>query len=210
MRPILILLCILFAANPVSTAIASDAESLQRALAKAKHLLRSMQKENQVLKAERAALDRDLSNAQADLAELSKQKKSLEKKLDQSMATNDRLSSRLDLSEAHREEAYGRIEKLSNRLKEHIEVLKRTIAQRNVLEVDLEDTNSALQDCEFKNLKLYEANVEMAERYESKGTTKSVLQREPFTGLKQVEVETILEEYQRKIEAFRVAERQVD
>lgn len=210
MRSVLILLCMLLVTNVTSTAVASDAEGLQRALAKAKHLLRSMQKENQALKAEKAALDKDLSDAQADLAELSKQKKTLEKKLDQSMTTNDRLSSRLGVSEARREEAYERVEKLSERLREHIEVLKRTIGQRNVLEVNLEDANSALQDCEFKNMKLYEANVEMAERYENKGTTKSVLQREPFTGLKQVEIETILEEYQRKIEAFRVAERKAD
>ncbi len=188
-------------------ATASDADGDKRALAKAKFLLKSLQKENQSLKMERATLNKDLAAASADLDALRADKKDLEKRLSESMSENERLTSRLGTSEHRRELAYERIELLTAKLKEHIEVLKRTITNRNVLELDVEQLTNTVQNCEFKNRKLYEANLEMADRYQAKGTSDAWLQREPVTGLKQAKIEGILEEYRRKLEELKVAER---
>ena len=198
-----IIVCILLAAFAATPAGAN--EDLERSLAKAKYLLKSLQKENQSLKVERATLVADLAAAQSDRDALAEDKKDLERQLDAANTQIDDLGTRLDVSEVKRERAYERIELLTEKLREHVDVLKRTVVQRNRLEVDLEDTTAARDDCEFKNRKLYEANVEMTRLYEAKGTDDALAQREPFTGLKQAEIENLLEEYRRKIAQFEVS-----
>lgn len=184
---------------------ADSVESLNAALAKAKYLLRSMQKENQALKADTAKLEQDLARANEDLAGLTADKKALEKDLADALAEGQRLGDRLDATERQREAAYQRIEQLSDALREHRTVLARTIGERNALQAGLGDAEAVIEECEFKNRKLFEANVEMAKLYEFKGQTDAVLQGESLTGLKQAEIEGVLEEYRRKIEAFHIA-----
>jgi chromosome segregation ATPase len=187
---------------------ASATENLERSLAKAKYLLKSLQKENQSIKAERATLNADLADAHSDLAALTEDKKSLERQLAEANVDKADLAARLDASEARRRAAMERIDLLTEKLREHVDVLKRTVAQRNNLELDLDDITTANEECEFKNRKLYEANVEMMRLYESKGMDDAMAQKNAITGLKQAQIENILEEYRRKIEQFEVADSQ--
>ena len=53
---------------------------------------------------------------------------------------------------------------------------------------------------EDKNARLVQVNRELLVHYEKKGWLDAVLQREPLTQLKRVEIENIAEEYQDKID----------
>lgn len=64
--------------------------------------------------------------------------------------------------------------------------------------------DAARTDAERKNVKLYELSRELMERYRTQGFWDVVKRREPFTGLKQVEVENLLEGYRDRADEARV------
>ncbi|MFO1436125.1 MAG: hypothetical protein U1F34_07180 [Gammaproteobacteria bacterium] len=86
--------------------------------------------------------------------------------------------------------------------------LAQTIAERDAMKAQLEgklaDETKLRKDAETKNQKLYDYNVELMHIYAAKTCSDSLLQREPFTGIKQVEVENILEEYSYKLDQQKV------
>jgi len=63
------------------------------------------------------------------------------------------------------------------------------------------ESNSA---CEAKNLQLYRYSQELMTRYEKKGVWAALEQKEPFSGVKEVRIENVLQEYQTKLEAEKI------
>lgn len=65
-----------------------------------------------------------------------------------------------------------------------------------------------LEDSERKNLDLYRLNVELLEAWHRKGPLTALLQREPVTGIGNVALENVLQEYRHKLdEALRESNR---
>lgn len=58
--------------------------------------------------------------------------------------------------------------------------------------------------CEDKNMKLYQTGRELMTRFEQKTCGEILAQKEPFLGLKRVEIENLLEEYRDKLDADRL------
>ena len=55
--------------------------------------------------------------------------------------------------------------------------------------------------CVANNKKLYEVGHELLQRYQDKGVMDALLQREPITQLKRVQMETLAEEVTGKLES---------
>ena len=77
--------------------------------------------------------------------------------------------------------------------------LAATETERGGLATTLGKQREATQSCEAKNIKLYEFGSELLDRYQSKGIWTTLVQKEPFTGIKSVEIENLLEEYRDKL-----------
>jgi len=58
--------------------------------------------------------------------------------------------------------------------------------------------------CEAKNLQLYQYSQELMARYQKKGVWAALEQKEPFSGVKEVRIENVLQEYQTKLDAQRI------
>ena len=54
------------------------------------------------------------------------------------------------------------------------------------------------QTCEKKNGELYQIDVSLMEKYRDKGVMSSLLQKEPFTQIESVKMESLLQEYRDK------------
>ena len=61
----------------------------------------------------------------------------------------------------------------------------------------------AVQSVDDKNLKLYRLNAELMDRYKHKGVWDSLMQREPFTQIKDVQTEALLQEYRDRNEGLK-------
>ena len=60
-------------------------------------------------------------------------------------------------------------------------------------------TQSELQSCETKNIKMFEACKEVLSTYENTGVLDTLLKSEPILQFKSVEMETLVQEYEDKL-----------
>jgi hypothetical protein len=90
---------------------------------------------------------------------------------------------------------------------EHTDSL-RTIASRDAQlkaqQATLSQTRGEIAACEDKNVKLYGYGSELMRRYRDKTAFEAIRQAEPLTGLKQAQIDNVLEEYRDKLDAQRV------
>lgn len=154
----------------------------QRALAKAQHLLRE-------LSGKRDALRTENSRLKAEIEALKRQHASTQRTV-----------------AAQRAEANEELGALSSRLDESAQALKRQEETTAALEERLRDQTQAHERCTANNAKLVGLNRELLRQYQNKGVWDALLQREPFTQLKRVEIENLSAEYTQRIGELKVSE----
>ncbi len=69
----------------------------------------------------------------------------------------------------------------------------------------LERSKAATVSCEGKNDKLYTYGAELLQQYQHKGVFSALAQKEPVFGLKQVQIENVVQEYRIKMAAEKIA-----
>lgn len=137
-------------------------------------------------KDEAAELDRGLKQAQRQRGALTKELDAVKQDL---VATGERLAAtQKSLGESHGELAHTKRQ------------LQQTEAEKRALEDTKTRNEREIALCEDKNRALYRIGRELMVRYENKGFGDVLSQREPFTGLKQVEIENLLEGYRDKLD----------
>lgn len=78
--------------------------------------------------------------------------------------------------------------------------LRRTESEKNLLQETVVSQAQQIETCESHNVKLLQVNHDLLGQYENKGFFDAMLQREPLTQLKRVEIENIAQEYQDRID----------
>jgi chromosome segregation ATPase len=82
--------------------------------------------------------------------------------------------------------------------------LKKQVGERAALDERLQTQIGNFNVCYGNNKQLLELNRELLERYQNKGVFAAMRQKEPFTGLSQVEVENLVQDYRYKIDDLTV------
>lgn len=177
-----------------------DAGGSDQALRKAQALLRQvaqektrLEGENVKLLAEIDALKGQLKRAQATLEETSGA-------LETASQSNATLSARLGASQSRVEQTEDQLRDVVAKYKELDGEHRELTAVREELDQTVAVKTREISECEGKNIRMFEANVELLGHYAGKTAWDALAQREPFTGLKQVEIENILQEYRFKLE----------
>lgn len=190
MRLTFLIVAVLSSAVSIDTAQAEPAAD-PKALAKAQHMLRRVSAERDELQAEKSRLQATLDKQKSETTGLQKK--------------YDALRSR---SENVLNQANEIIAELRSQLQETSQTLNQTQTEKQ----QLEDTRVAqakqIEICSANNAKLVQVNSELLEHYNRKGVWDSMVQREPFTGLKQVEIENLMEEYRAKLDELRVSSKE--
>jgi chromosome segregation ATPase len=163
-----------------------------------------------------------LRQAQADNAELTRAKSDTDQKLQAASrqldasqsgarATAVSLSARLTAAEGGRSDLERKLGATGEQLASTTATLtatSRDLAARDTeiaaLRQTLEQSKAANAGCETKNLALYGYADELLQRYKSKGVWAALSQKEPVFGLKEVEVENVVQEYRLKFAAEKV------
>ena len=78
--------------------------------------------------------------------------------------------------------------------------LKSMVAEKKTLQSELRKERQKFDRCMTKNAKLCLIANELIEKYQNKGVIGTLMQKEPFTQLKKVEIEKFMQEYKEKIE----------
>ncbi len=143
-------------------------------------------KEAKAARAKLRKLDQSLSEAKASGEQLAKDLAAVKQDL---AATQTRLS-----------DTETRLAETAKNLNQTQQILARSEADKRQLEGVKLRQEREIASCEGKNLQLYQTGRELMTRFERKTCGEILAQKEPFTGLKRVEVENLLEEYRDKLD----------
>ncbi|MCK6371918.1 MAG: hypothetical protein L6Q83_11475 [Gammaproteobacteria bacterium] len=171
----------------------------QQALARAQALLRQVSGQKQELETANARLTAEIDALERKLGAAESGLKRTGADLQAEQRKAERVSGALDDNRARLERTEAALREAKTRLNEANEGIRRKDEAIASLEGRLAATEDRLADSERKNLQLYEANVELLALYRNKGAWSALLQREP-TGLKNVEIENVLQEYRLKLD----------
>ncbi len=197
-----LLVAVLFAASSVSAAD-GKASREQMQVKRLQQSQRKLQQENMQLAQEKAALDGQLKAAQESLDESSS-------KAQIAASRAAALGKELKGIKTEKETLAAKLAETEIKLAETKEALNKSALAGRQLDADLQQKNESLTICQAKNAKLHGYGVDLLDRYEKKGCGDALLQADPFTQLKRVEIENLMEDYREKLDEQKLDEKKMD
>ena len=155
--------------------LASERTAMQAEQAKMKKELEDLRKERDTLKAGQAAAGQR-SRAEADAAV--------------ARSTRDREATEKELSQVKQ-----RTQELIDKFKETAQALREVETDRATAKQALVRQGQELDACVANNQALYKLNDEVLTRFDQQGVWSRVAQAEPFTRLKRVQLENLIDGY---------------
>jgi chromosome segregation ATPase len=163
------------------------------------------------VEAEKSKLEAEAKSARAQAAKTSGAVTKERKRADELQASLDAAGKERSGLLKDKESLGAKLAETEIRLKEALTALASTRESLAVREKELQGVrqiasqqSTSLRVCADKNLKLYGVASEVMARYRDQGVWDAVKRKEPFTGLRQVEVENLLEEYRDRASEARV------
>ncbi len=181
-------------------AVAQQAsDQLSQSLARAQSLLRQVAQEKSLLEA-------DIATLRAENTKTAKLLSGTEAKLDDSAAGLGAaqrdvatLRSKIERADKRFEKTMQQLRDVVAKYKAQAKALQETTNERDELTTRLQETAAELADSERKNLALYAANVELLQKLGAGNSWTALLRNELVTGIKQVEIENIVQDYEHKL-----------
>jgi chromosome segregation ATPase len=153
---------------------AADAEDQK--VQRIQHMLRQVSQVRDALQAENTRL-------KSEIEELNRKHTGIKKSSDTALAKSRESSAALG-AELQRTE----------------QNLRQIQSDKDLLQETVVGQAQQLETCESHNVKLLQVNRDLLGQYENKGFFDSLMQREPIIGLKGVELENILQDYQDRLD----------
>ena len=175
-----------YAEPPNAQAALTRAQGMLRQLNDAKQQL---ELDNAKLKASNAALEQQIKIAKLNV---SARESDITVHAKQAQVARGGLAR----TEKRNQQLTTRLEEVVVKYKDTARSLQQAEADKQALQRDLNSTRSELADAEEKNRAMYATSREVLERFKHKSPWTALLQMEPFTGIKQVEVETTVENFE--------------
>ncbi len=164
-----------------------------------------------VVEVEKSKLEAEAKSAKALAAKTSGAVASERKRANELQASLDAVGKERSGLLKDKESLGAKLAETEIRLKEALTALASTRESLAMREKELQGVrqiasqqSTSLRVCADKNLKLYGVATEVMARYRDQGVWDAVKRKEPFTGLRQVEVENLLEEYRDRAAEARV------
>lgn len=179
------------ALSVLSVVAQADDANAQKALQKAQFMLRQSASEKAELQTQVDALKQQIEKLTTELATA---------------------KSASDQSKRATEEKYGnaiaqwkqRDTQTSDELTATKQQLKQQMEQHKLLEGQLQKQTQNFSVCYENNKKLYDISTQLIGRYENKGFADVLKQKEPLTGIKQVEIENLVQDYRYQLDGLAV------
>jgi chromosome segregation ATPase len=190
------LLSLLVCASPLR-AVAADEDTTARVremLHRTQEALRQAQSENAELTRAKADAEQKLQAATQQLAAargVSKAEIALRGQLQTTKAEQEDLAHKL--SDANERQVAAGM-----KLNEMAKQLGARDAELAQLKLGLEKSKTETAGCETKNLKLFSYSQDLLQAYRKKGVWASLSQKDPVLGLKEVDIENVVQEYRLK------------
>lgn len=156
--------------------------------------LRRLQQAQRQLEKEKSQLAEQKAAAESELGEV-------RRKADGEARRVAALSRDAASLRAARDAALARLAETENELRQTQSAQRAAEAEGKRLQAALSAEQQQLGSCAQRNQELRKLGGEVLELYEKKSCLDSSLQREPFTGLKRVDIENIVEDMREKLDS---------
>lgn len=197
--------CLLFLSD-ASAEVAARDNGNDAALAKAQYLLRQISMEKEALQAENLRINAEVEKRDKKIQALNKKMDSTKKSLSSSRNTLGKYQEVVTAQRTRMVEMRDKFQKLVDKYKELVVALRLVEQERADMQKANQSGLRTLENCADNNQQLYQVNVELLNQYKNKGVWDAMLQKEPVTQLKQVEIENIIEDMQYRIQKLKVAD----
>lgn len=194
---------VLLAGSWTHGAIAATAAS-NKDQKKDRQALRRMQQQLTEIQQQKSALDQEKAALEVTLKKTHDETESHKRSAASVAAKASRLEKDIETANNEKTELRTQLDEAAKRNEE-------LSGQRKQLEQDLKNTTVTLAKqneqkklCEANNGELYRIGRELVDWYTSKGAVNAILEAEPFTRMKRVEMENLLETYRDKLEGQRL------
>ncbi|OYY92886.1 MAG: hypothetical protein B7Y41_14095 [Hydrogenophilales bacterium 28-61-23] len=180
-----------------------EREAMRRAqmqLQQVQGQLSTLEQEKLTLSGERDKARKEAKGAQGKLGKLEKDLGQEKAKGEQLLKDLEGVKQELATTQTRLADTETKLTETGKTLSQTQMTLARTEADKRQLEGVKTRNEREIASCEDKNLKLYQTGRELMTRFENKSCGEVLAQKEPFTGLKRVEIENLLEEYRDKLD----------
>ena len=171
---------------------------------------RKSEEEKAALLQEKQKLEADAVEAKAQLNKATAAATQERRRMAELQASLEVAAKARDQLQKDKDVLAARATELDAKLKQTSDELGRTKATLASTQTDLRARSDlvtrmtqANQGCEDRNVKLYGVATELIGKYRGQGVFDTLRRKEPFTGLRKVEVENLLEAYQDRADAAR-------
>lgn len=183
---------------------ATLAQSGDRKADAAREQARRLQQANRKLEQDKAQLAKEKTEAESRLKAVKDDLDAARRKSALAGRRAATLEKDLEAVRAEREKLAGRLADTEKRLAETGDKLRKEEAERKRLDALSAQQKQSIAQCEGLNARLHDEGAALLERYRTKGCFDAVLQAEPFTGLKQVQIENFIEDSRDRLDDLRV------
>jgi len=181
------------------------------ATARVKEMLHRTQEALRQAQSENAELQRAKTDAEQKLQAATKQIDEEQSGAKAAKAAKAALGAKLTSAESAQAETTRKLGAATEQLAATTAKLSETSKELAARKSELAETKQALvksqtatASCETKNLTLYSYSAELLQRYKNKGVWASLAQKDPVFGLKEVDVENVVQEYQLKFDSQKI------
>ena len=157
----------------------------------------ALQSENAKLKQEIEGLKKDLARVSASNSALQGRSKALE-------AAAGRGEQSGKQAEEQLERARAQMQELVTKFRETAQTLRDVEGDRTALRGQFEAREREFKTCVDRNAGLYNLNAEVLDKMANRGFWSNLTEREPFTRLKRVELENLIDDYKYRADELRL------
>lgn len=188
-------------------AVAPHAEASDKKASREREALRRVQQQLSQAQGDLTAAEQDKARLAADLAKAQASSKAEAGKaasLQHGLATSKQQLMAVTAELAQVKETLAataqQLADTRKTLADTTQTLQQTEAEKRRLETVKASNERDIASCEHKNLALYEVGRSLMDRFEHKSCGEILAEKEPFTGIRKVETENLMEEYRDKLD----------
>ena len=159
------------------------------------HQMQQLASERTALQAENARVKKEIEDLRKERDQLKSGRQAVDQRSQVNAAALARSNAQRDSTEQELTQLKAKTQELVAKFRETVETLRTVESEQTTTTQTLASRDRELKTCVDRNVALYNLNSEVLTRFEKQSTWSRVARAEPFTQIKRVELENLVDGY---------------
>jgi chromosome segregation ATPase len=184
----------------MGSCLADDNKAGKDSVKRVQQMLRKVEQEKAQLAQEKEQLTQQATAAAAQLKESTDKLAASQRRAGGLAAKTGALEKELEAAKSEKDALAAKLAETEKQRAETLAKLRETETERRRLEALGARQKETIVVCQGNNAKLYQYGAELLDQYNRKSCGDALLQFEPVTGIKRVEIENLVEDYRERLD----------